>query len=221
MGLAPYELSQMTSSSRFKLETLPPQLQRSSSPLSQFPKSTLSRLPSNSDLSTRSSDDYPSDPDARVVANRVHPPDLTLNMAAVTPSGHRRRRSSLMNSAGSVDATNSAKKSRRPRRFSRRDTDGIQEEDKSPVDDISGDDSRSTSEDVELDHFSDEDDIQDDEETGLTGKDRKKRKGRKRRNTLLDQRVAGEVKLTDEERREADQNVFRNSVINGVLIGLW
>ena len=127
-----------------------------------------------------------------------------------------------MNSVGSGgDVASGAKKSRRPRRFSRRNTDGIQEEGKSPVDDISGDDSRSTSEDVELDHFSDDDDIQIDEETGLTGKDKNKRKGRKRRNTLLDQRVAGEVKLTDEEKREADQNVFKNSLVNGVLIGLW
>lgn len=126
-----------------------------------------------------------------------------------------------MNPVGTADGATASRKTRRPRRFSRRDTDGIQEEGKSPVDDFSGDDSRSTSEDVELDHLSDDDDMQDDEETGLTGKDKRKRKGRKRRSTLLDQRVAGDIKITDEERKEADANVFKNSIINGVLIGLW
>jgi solute carrier family 35 protein C2 len=122
----------------------------------------------------------------------------------------------------SLDGGSRLKKSRRPRRMTRRDTDGIQEEGK-PVDDDSrdsADDSRSTSEDVELDRLSDDED-QDDEETGLTSKDKRKRRTRKRRNTLLDQRVAGEVKITDEERRKADQNVFKKSVINGALIGLW
>jgi len=82
-------------------------------------------------------------------------------------------------------------------------------------------DEMSTSDDVELADLSEEDGLQDDEETGLTGKDKSKRKRRKRRNTLLDQRVAGDVKITAEEKKEADQNVFKKSLINGLLIGLW
>lgn len=78
----------------------------------------------------------------------------------------------------------------------------------------------STSEDVELDQLSD-DGLQDDEETGLTGKDKDKRKSRRRRNTLLDNRVAADVKITEEERKEADQFVLRNLLLNGTLIGLW
>jgi solute carrier family 35, member C2 len=82
------------------------------------------------------------------------------------------------------------------------------------------DDMRSTSEEVELDDLSD-DGLQDDEETGLTGKDKGRRKHKRRRNTQLDQRVVGDIKITDEEKKEADQNVFKKSLVNGILIGLW
>ena len=82
------------------------------------------------------------------------------------------------------------------------------------------DDELSTSEDLELEDMTD-DGLQDDEETGLTGKDKGRRKRRRRRNTLLDQRIAGESKITAEEKREADQNVIKKGLINGLLIGLW
>jgi solute carrier family 35 protein C2 len=95
---------------------------------------------------------------------------------------------------------------------------GIQEEPK-PGD--GADEDLSTSDDVHLGTLSDDEGLQDDEETGLTGKDKKRRRGSRRRNTLLDQRVAGEVKITAEERREADQSVVRSSLINMLLIALW
>jgi len=79
----------------------------------------------------------------------------------------------------------------------------------------------STSEDVELEDLSEEDGMQDDEETGLTGKDKGKRKRKRRRNTLMDQRIAGEIKITAEEKKEADQNVLKKGFINALLIGLW
>jgi solute carrier family 35 protein C2 len=78
----------------------------------------------------------------------------------------------------------------------------------------------STSEDVELDDLS-EDGLQDDEETGLTGKDKGRRKRKRRRNTLMDQRIAADLKITAEEKKEADQSVVKKSLINGLLIGLW
>lgn len=78
----------------------------------------------------------------------------------------------------------------------------------------------STSEDMELDNLSD-DGLQDDEETGLTGKDRGRRKQRRRRNTLLDQRIVGDVKVTAEEKKEADRDVLKKSLVNALLIGLW
>jgi solute carrier family 35 protein C2 len=81
-------------------------------------------------------------------------------------------------------------------------------------------DDRSTSEDVEMEALSD-DGLQDDEETGLTGKDKGRRRRKRRRNTLLDNRIAAELKITAEEKKEADQNVVKRSLINGLLIGLW
>lgn len=72
------------------------------------------------------------------------------------------------------------------------------------------------------DSFSDED-LHDDEETGLTGKDKRRKRMKKKRHTRLDQRIVKDRDggLTAEEKREADQHVFRRSVINVVLIGLW
>ncbi|PBP18408.1 triose-phosphate transporter [Diplocarpon rosae] len=67
-----------------------------------------------------------------------------------------------------------------------------------------------SSDDLELEDLSDEG-LQDDEETGLTGKDKKRRKKRRRRNTLLDHRVAegtGKAVISAEEKKEADQNVY-------------
>ena len=51
-----------------------------------------------------------------------------------------------------------------------------------------------------------EEDLHDDEETGLTKKDKRRKQAKRRRNTRLDQRIARD-RITDEERKEADQNV--------------
>lgn len=85
----------------------------------------------------------------------------------------------------------------------------------------SADESKSTGDEHELSNLSDEDDLQDDEETGLTGKSKGKRKRRRRRNTLLDQRVVKESDISKEEKQEADQNVIKNMAINGLFIVLW
>jgi len=63
--------------------------------------------------------------------------------------------------------------------------------------------------------------LQDDEETGLTGKDKGNRKRRRRKNTLIDQRIAADLTITAEEKKEADQNVVKKGLINILLIGLW
>jgi solute carrier family 35 protein C2 len=84
------------------------------------------------------------------------------------------------------------------------------------------DEDKSLNDNAELHDLSEEEDeLQDDEETGLTGKDKSKRTRKRRRNTLLDQRVAAEVKISPEEKKEADQNVLKVLLINGLLIGLW
>jgi solute carrier family 35 protein C2 len=70
------------------------------------------------------------------------------------------------------------------------------------------------------DSFSDED-LHDDEETGLTDKERRKRQKKRRRNTLLDQRIARDRKLSADEQKEADKTVMKRLLVNGGLILMW
>lgn len=70
------------------------------------------------------------------------------------------------------------------------------------------------------DAFSDED-LHDDEEAGLSPKDRTRKQKKKRRMTRLDQRIAAEKSLSKEEQREADRSVVRKLAINASLILLW
>jgi len=72
---------------------------------------------------------------------------------------------------------------------------------------------------VDDDGLSDED-LHDDEEAGLTGKDRRRKRRKRRRNQRLDQRVVGDD-ISPEEKKQADRNVVKNLLINGALIGLW
>jgi solute carrier family 35 protein C2 len=190
------------SSSSSSKEPHPPPI-----PPSTFPQPTLTRLPSTSDPSARSSDKLYA-LDAAVALAGIHPPEIDMEPER---SGHRRRRSSLMNLLDISAKTGTRKTPRSPTKG----RNSIQEDPK-----LERASDESTSEDVELDELSD-DGLQDDEETGLTGKDKDKRKRRRRRNTLMDQRVAAEIKITDEEKKEADQFVLRNLVLNGLLIGLW
>ncbi|CZT00987.1 related to vanadate resistance protein Gog5p, member of the triose phosphate translocater family of membrane transporters [Rhynchosporium agropyri] len=177
------------------------------------PSIPLPRLRSTPELSVHSIDTYSDE----VVALAGPPQDFDTDMEP-EQSGHRRRRSSIMNSLRAD--TNSKRKSRRrgsPKSGAATGADDSLTED--PKLERSTDESLS---DGELDDLSD-DGLQDDEETGLTGKDKGKRKNKRRRNTLLDQRIAGEVKvvISDEEKKEADQNVVRKSLINGLLICMW
>ncbi|KAI9048245.1 hypothetical protein LZ554_008040 [Drepanopeziza brunnea f. sp. 'monogermtubi'] len=207
-----------------------------SSPLpthgSGFP---LPRLPSTSDLSTKSPDAdaatalgglQPQEPGERE-REPEHEPERERERGSrdMDPGaqGHRRRKSSLMNppSASSILPNSNGTKGK-SRRSSKSIATGADEED--PKVERTSDDS--TSEDLELDELSD-DGLQDDEETGLTGKIKGRRRQRRRKITLLDQRIAGDghvgakIAITAEEKKEADQNVVKNSLINGLLIGLW
>lgn len=130
---------------------------------------------------------------------------------------HRRRRSSLMNSAAGPVPSPS-----RPRVPPNRnpnagpsDKSKISEEDLdlegfAIPKDYSGDES-----------YTDED-LQDDEETGLTQLDKQRRQRKRQRNTQFDQRIAREKSdLSAEERKEADRNVVKSLLINVGLILLW
>ncbi|KAI4861318.1 TPT-domain-containing protein [Hypoxylon rubiginosum] len=134
-------------------------------------------------------------------------------MDPIAPTGHRRRRSTLTANPNAAQPSNS--RTSRPRATSIKNSPDL--EAKISEEGQSRDASRS--EEAEEDSLSEED-LHDDEETGLTKKDKRRKRAKRRRNTRLDQRIARD-KITDEERKEADQNVFRKLAINAVLIGLW
>jgi solute carrier family 35 protein C2 len=128
-------------------------------------------------------------------------------MDSVTPSGHRRRRSSLINPP---NATSSRQRSASIRRPASGETKIVEE---------SSDDGSQQPDELDEDGLSDED-LHDDEETGLTGKDRRRKRRKRNRNQLLDQRIVRD-KISPEEKKEADRSVARNLMIDAALIGLW
>ncbi|MCJ1281717.1 Triose-phosphate Transporter [Xylographa opegraphella] len=81
--------------------------------------------------------------------------------------------------------------------------------------------SRSPSPDDKEERLSEEEGLTDDEEAGLTRVDKGKRWRRKRRHTLLNERIAGGAGTSKQERKVADLNVLKSSLINAVLIGSW
>jgi solute carrier family 35 protein C2 len=68
--------------------------------------------------------------------------------------------------------------------------------------------------------FSD-DDLQSDEETGLSNIERARRQKKRQRNTQLGQRLVRDKSLSAEERQEADKDVVRRLLVNMFLILLW
>lgn len=128
-----------------------------------------------------------------------------------------RRRSSSITGTAAAAATSSKERKHRSKR--RRD-DHIAEEGEDSQGSDSG--SRSDSTDFELDDMS-ADGLDDDEETGLTKKVRRKNAKRKRRNTLLDNRIVPDngLNFTKEEKALADQSLYRDMAINVMLICLW
>lgn len=179
-------------------------------PADEFPLATLSNPPSST------ASDLASDDDARHanIASLVHPPTPNI-MDDQTPANSARRRSSSL-----AGASGPSRKDSQRQRTRRSDHIAEETEDRSSDSERSDSSSKSESDDLELDDMS-ADGLEDDEETGLTGRDRRRRRRRKRRNTLLDQRVVQDVKFTKEEEKAANQNVIHSMLINAVLIGLW
>ncbi|KAH7163311.1 triose-phosphate transporter family-domain-containing protein [Dactylonectria estremocensis] len=124
-------------------------------------------------------------------------------------AGHRRRRSSLKNMGGSQPGPSS--RSRTP----------INEPAKISEEGSSLGGFANRSDDSGDESYTDED-LQDDEETGLTTRGKRRKQKKRQRNTQLDQRIAREKNtISAEERKEADKDVMRRLVTNGVLILLW
>ncbi|TRX98687.1 hypothetical protein FHL15_000029 [Xylaria flabelliformis] len=172
-----------------------------------------SNPPSASSATTSFQIDWSSDGGASSAASAHRRPE-DIEMDAIAPAGHRRRRSTL--SAGLNTSVPPTTRTGRPRATSMKNTGDaepkISEEDLVPYA------SRPNTQEDD-DSLSDED-LHDDEETGLTNKDKRRRRNKRRRNTRLDQRIVRD-NLTDEERKQADQNVVRRLAVNAALIGLW
>ncbi|GAP84814.1 putative triose-phosphate transporter [Rosellinia necatrix] len=181
------------------------------------PNSDPSNPPSASSATTSFQIDWPSD-GGRSPSSSAHRRPEDIEMDAITPASHRRRRSTL--SASLNASLPSSSRSGRPRAASIKapgDTEPKISEENGLAPHGLGPNGRADGEDN--DALSDED-LHDDEETGLTLQDKRRKRDKRRRNTRLDQRIARD-NLTDEERNEADRNVIRKLAINAVLIGLW
>ncbi|KAK0656539.1 triose-phosphate transporter family-domain-containing protein [Cercophora newfieldiana] len=135
-------------------------------------------------------------------------------MEPVDPEGRRQRQSSLE----PAQASGSRRRSPRPASSSRSQGSGSSRKQTGSYDEdseivaIEGEHADSSS-------VSDED-LHDDEEAGLTGKDKRRKRQRRDRNTQLDHRIAPDV-ITAEEKKEADRNVLKRLLINTTLILLW
>ncbi|PSK46336.1 hypothetical protein B9Z65_5304 [Elsinoe australis] len=81
--------------------------------------------------------------------------------------------------------------------------------------------SRESSSDWEMQDIYSDDGLEDDEETGLTDADKRKRRRRKRRNTRLDERVAHDHVEETDEKKIAYQTLVKESLINALLILMW
>jgi solute carrier family 35 protein C2 len=195
----------------------PPAAPDSLHPADAFPLATLSNPPSSTDSHIdRDGDDGNGPPVPRVnIATLVHPPNIMGDQPA---ANNARRRSSSLAGASAPGPSRTESKKHRRRRSDHITEEG--EEDTSSDSERSDGSEKTESDDLELDDMSG-DGLEDDEETGLTGRDRRRRRRRKRRNTLLDQRIVPEVKLTREEEKLADQNMLHSMLINAALIGLW
>ncbi|KAF2877794.1 triose-phosphate transporter family-domain-containing protein [Massariosphaeria phaeospora] len=182
-------------------------------PADEFPLATISNPPSRSSIDL-DSDDGHLHVRAADVAALVHPPTPTI-MDEPAAANHARRRSSSL--AGLPLPANQV-----PKKHRRRRSDHILEEGDEPWSDSdhSSSSGKSESTDLELDDMSG-DGLEDDEETGLTGRDRRRRRRRKRRNTHLDQRIVEDDKITKEEQKMATESMMRSMLINALLIALW
>ena len=187
-------------------------------PVDQFPLPTISS-PQLSSSSGSSLDSQHSKLFAHV--DSFTPPEMD------SAGDARRRKALLMKHAnGSIADTLQAKSN--PRRQRRKATNGSRDLSGRKHTTHSSDDgessdfsSRTASDDVELRNMSSDLDFTEDEEAGLAKKDVGRRKRRRRRNTLLKDRVIGAPSVSKQEHDSADRSVIRALLINALLIASW
>jgi solute carrier family 35 protein C2 len=132
-------------------------------------------------------------------------------------TNHARRRSASLAGAGAGNIPGGEPAAKRPQRTA---SQPPIEEDESSDGELS-DSSKTESTDLELDDMCSDEALEDDEETGLTARDRRRRRRRKAKHTRFDERILPEQNLSKEEEKMASQSMLRSMLINGLLIGLW
>lgn len=153
--------------------------------------------------------------DPGAAPDRTAPDDIEMG---TIPAGHRRRRSSILNP---IVAPTRARARSLSQAIPLQDEVKIVEEGDAAGTEGEGSGGATSSGTTDFSEGSgDDEDLRDDEETGLTRKERDRRRRAKRRNTLLDQRIAPE-KMSMDEKGEPDETFVRTMLINAGLIALW
>ncbi|KAL8692708.1 MAG: hypothetical protein Q9218_002329 [Villophora microphyllina] len=186
-------------------------------PHDHFPAPTIADPPSPSTSSSRISERSALD-----AAAHVHPPtpDMDGSDSSV------RKRPLVLEHEDLQRATISKKRSssrRHRRKLSQVHREGDHKHTLYSSDDGQGSmfSTPSTCDDVEMERMPSDDALTDDEETGLTGKDKRKRKRRRTLNAQMDERVAGSMNTSASRWSLADRNVIKASLVNGLLIASW
>lgn len=138
----------------------------------------------------------------------------------LSPGGnHHRRRSSVLTGSGSSQfaAPDQRDETLRPNG----DGVGSRRDEQKAAEDADVSDLSSIAESVELDLMSSDDDLHDDEETGLTARQRRQRRRRRRQRRQLDARIAGGKAARDLSLGLGDKDVMKRLLGNAGLILLW
>lgn len=143
-----------------------------------------------------------------------------------TGDGYRRRRAQILD--GLETERSRRKVSRKTHVHLRRNATGAPDEENKQLvyssDEGHGSDvsSRTTSEDFELDHLTAEDPFSDDdEETGMTKRDKVRRKRRRRKAVRLDERFAGNLKTSKPNKKFIYSEIYKAWLINALLVASW
>ncbi|KAF4151983.1 hypothetical protein CNMCM6936_001601 [Aspergillus lentulus] len=143
----------------------------------------------------------------------------------LSPAGsHHRRRSSVLTGAGpSSLAAPTEQREDHSRAIGEAVNHKRDEQKPLTADDADVSDLSSIAESVEMDYVSSDDELHDDEETGLTAKQRRQRRRRRKQRRQLDARIA-DVKSSRYDILSmglADRNVVKRLLVNACLILLW
>ena len=139
--------------------------------------------------------------------------------------GYRRRRAQLMDGLenGSARRKKYSKKHIHRHQNASRARDDENKQVVYPSDEEHGSDisSRTTSDDFELDHLTADDPFSDDEETGMTKKDKRHRKRRRRKAARMDERFAGNIKASKPNKNSTYREIYKAWLINALLVASW